>query len=205
MLARAVMSHPVVTVHPWTTVTDTATLLARHGFTAVPVLDDDNRLVGIVTEIDLLRGRVRPDPRRSRWGAGWSSGSYPGNTVDEVVDDPVESLTPGADVADAVRMMSDERIRCLPIVDGGTVVGVVTRRDLLRLVVHDDCSIARDVDAALAGFNDPDRWTVGVQAAVVEIDDFRDCADDRELARRLVSALPGVTGVTVRHLTPDPF
>lgn len=47
---------------------------------------------------------------------------------------PVESLTPGADAADAAEIMLDERIRCLPIVDGHGVVGVITRRDLLGAV-----------------------------------------------------------------------
>ena len=173
MLVREVMSHPVVTVRTWTTVADAASVLSSGGFTAAPVLDDDDRLVGIVSEIDLIRGRVLPDPRRASWNAGRQPAR---STVGQVMTTSVESLTAGADVADAARIMTDERIRCLPIVDGYHVVGVITRRDVLRAAVtRDDHAIKRDVVQALTTFNDPDRWAVNVQAAVVEIEDFLDC------------------------------
>ncbi|HEY0697397.1 MAG TPA: CBS domain-containing protein [Micromonospora sp.] len=57
------MSTPVVTCRPDWPARDAAALLAARGFTALPVVDDDGALVGIVTEADVLRGRVRPDPR----------------------------------------------------------------------------------------------------------------------------------------------
>jgi CBS domain-containing protein len=177
-------------------------VLSGGGFTAAPVLDDDDRLVGIVSEIDLIRGRVQPDPRRSHWTGGRQHG--PG-TVGSVMTSSVESLTAGADLADVARMMVDERIRCVPIVDGYRVVGVITRRDVLRAAVtRDDRAIAQDVARQLETFNDAGRWTVSVQAAVVDIKDSRDCADDRELARRLVAGVAGVAGVTVGHATPLP-
>jgi CBS domain-containing protein len=129
MRAREVMSHPVVTVQMSTSIKAAAQLLVNRGFTAAPVLDDDNRLVGIITEADLIRGALPSDPRiQARWNLNW----LPQGTVADVMSTLVESLTPGADVADAARMMVDERIRCLPIVDGVNVVGVITRRDVLR-------------------------------------------------------------------------
>jgi CBS domain-containing protein len=202
MFAREVMSHPVVTVRDWTTVAQAAEVLSGNGFTAAPVLDDDDRLVGIVSEIDLIRGRIQPDPRRNRWTGGPQHG--PG-TVGAVMTSSVESLTAGADLADVARIMVDERIRCVPIVDGYRVVGVITRRDVLRAAVtRDDRAIAQDVARQLDTFNDAGRWTVSVQAAVVDIKDSRDCADDRELARRLVAGVAGVAGVTVGHATPAP-
>ena len=132
MLARDAMSSPVVTVGAWTPVETAVHLLVDNGFTALPVLDEDNRLVGIVTEADLLRNRMAPDPHRIG-GFDGRRGQRRPQTVGDVMTTPVESLTPGADVADAAQIMVDERIRCLPIVDGRRVVGVLTRRDLLRL------------------------------------------------------------------------
>ena len=202
MLAREVMSHPVVTVRTWTTVAQAASVLTGGGFTAAPVLDDDDRLVGIVSEIDLIRGRVGPDPRHGHWTGSQQQAP---STVAHVMTTNVESLTEGADVADIARIMADERIRCVPIVDGYRVVGVITRRDVLRAAVtRDDRTIQRDIIRELDTFNDPDRWKVNIQAAVVDVEDFRDCADDRELARRLVANVPGVVSVTVRHQTFDP-
>lgn len=130
MLARDVMTRPVISVGTATTVAEASQLLVDRGFTAAPVLDDDGRLVGIVTEADLLRDRIAPDSRRIPSQA--PSRRYRATCVADVMTSPVESLTAGADIADAARIMVDERIRCLPIVDGYGVVGVITRRDLLR-------------------------------------------------------------------------
>lgn len=204
MLVREVMSHPVVTVRAWTTIQETARILAGQGFTSVPVLDDDDELVGIVSEGDLLRKALTPDPRRHPH-VFTRPEPRPGIVAD-VMSIVVQSLTPGADVADAARIMVDDRIRTLPIVDGARVVGVITRRDLLRSsLIRDDESLRRDVNRTLEAFGDPDRWTVTVQAAVADVEDFRDSADDRELALRLVSAIPGIVHVDVHHETPDPF
>jgi len=130
MKARDVMTHPVVTVLTSTTLAEAAQILSSNGFTALPVVDDDGRMVGIVTEADLINERIAPDPGRQYWRPRRSpSGSA---TVERVMTSPVESLTPGADAADAARIMLRQHIRCLPIVDGQHLVGIVTRRDLMR-------------------------------------------------------------------------
>jgi CBS domain-containing protein len=134
MLARDVMTRPVITTLMTTSVIEATHLLIDNGFTALPVIDpEDGRLVGIITEADLLRGRLSADVRRASWAR--STADYRPHTVADVMTSPVESLTAGADIADAARIMVDERIRCLPIVDGYGVVGVITRRDLLRAAV----------------------------------------------------------------------
>ena len=205
MFAREIMSHPAVTMHTRTSLADAAKVLSTMGFTALPVLDDDDRLVGIVSEADLLRMPLPRDPRRHPQPAGMSHRAPP-MTVAEVMTTSVESLTPGADVADAARIMVDEGIRCLPIVDGAQVVGVITRRDLLRTALaRDDAALLADVLTRLDTFDDPGRFSVTVQAAVADIEDFRDNTNDRETARRLVAAVPGVVHVEVHHQTPDPF
>ena len=71
MEAREVMSRPAVTVSTSASIADAARVLIERGFTALPVVDDDDRLVGIVTEADLIRDRVPADPRVHHWhGAG---------------------------------------------------------------------------------------------------------------------------------------
>lgn len=132
MLIREIMSSPAVTVSSASTVRHAAAMLRGRGFTTLPVLDGEGRLVGIVSEADLLEGRVQPDAGRRR--AELPPQLRRGDTVADVMTSPVESLTPGADIADAATTMLDERIRCLPIVDGHTVVGVITRRDLLGAI-----------------------------------------------------------------------
>lgn len=135
MLIRELMSSPAVTVSWASSVEHAADVLRGRGFTALPVIDEEGHLVGIVTEADVLDGRVPPDPRRR--GSAEPDPTRrrrAGRTVADVMTTPVESLTPGADAADAAAIMLDEGIRCLPVVDGHAVVGVVTRRDLLGAI-----------------------------------------------------------------------
>ncbi len=204
MQAREVMSYPVVSVTESTGAAEASMLLCTKGFTALPVVDDDGRLIGIVTEADLIRDRIPPDPRIH----GRHPHAHPSAPllVRDVMTTPVESLTAGADVADAARIMIDERIRCLPIVDGYGLVGILTRRDLLRAALaHDDQDLAEEISRQLAQVDTPERWSVSVQAGVVDIEDFGTDTEDRARAAALAAAVPGVVQVHARHQTPDPF
>ena len=206
MEAREVMSHPAVTVSTSASIADAARVMIERGFTALPVVDDDDRLVGIVTEADLIRDRVPADPRVHRWQVRSHSAVPAVVIVGEVMTSPVESLTSGADVSDAARIMVDERIRCLPIVDGYGVVGILTRRDVLRAAVaHNDRDLEAEISRQLATMDNPDRWRVAVQAGVVDIEDSGTDTIDRALASRLAGAVPGVVRVQTHHETPDPF
>lgn len=204
MKAREVMSHPVVTVTTSTGVKEAGELMCVNGFTALPVVDGDGRLVGIVTEADLIRDRIPPDPRvHGRHPHVSSLGS---SLVADVMTAPVQTLTADADISDAAKLMIDEQIRCLPIVEGARPIGILTRRDLLRAaVVHDDTELADEIYRQLVRVGNPDRWNVSVQAGVADIEDFGSDVDDRKRAARLAAAVPGVVQVQARHQTPDPF
>ena len=190
MLAREIMSHPVVSVQPWTSIAQAAELLAGRGFTALPVVDDHDRLVGIVSHADLIHSPLPPDPGRPpHWIA------YPHNTrsdrVQEVMTTVVHSLAPGAHVADIAKMMLDGRISSLPIVDRWRVVGIITGRDLLRtLLVRADAEGRERFSRQAQAVDDPNRWTGTVGAVTTDIRDFRDDDDgaydlhaDRRFAR----------------------
>lgn len=203
MKIREIMSSPAVTVGASTPVSMVAKILTQQGFTALPVLDERDRLVGIVAEADLLRDRIRQDPRIHGHQAPAADRV---ETVSTVMTTPVESVTPGGDAADVARMMVAENIRCVPVVDGYNVVGVVTRRDLLAAgVVRSDADLERDIELELAAFDAPGRWQVTVQAGVAEIADYRDEPTDRAIVQRLAAAVPGIVAVSVSHQTPDPM
>lgn len=202
MRVREVMSSPVVTVSTTTTADDAARLLCARGFTALPVVDD-GALVGLVSEADLvgtgvIDGSPQPGGRHE----------YPSAEmlVRDVMSTPVESLTPGADVDDAADIMIDERIRCLPVVDGYRVVGIITRRDLLRAALQrDDEGLADQITRQLAGLDTPKRWRVFVQDGVADIEDYGSDVSMRDRAARLAAEVPGVVSVHAHHQTPDPF
>jgi CBS domain-containing protein len=128
MKARDVMTSPVITISPDTSVPSAADFLRSHGFTAAPVVDADGHLVGIVSEADLVRSSVVPD-----W---WVIQREPDPTVEQMMTSAPTTMRSGDDVADVVRVMLDARIRSIPIVDDGELVGIVTRRDVLHVVAH---------------------------------------------------------------------
>lgn len=191
MRARDIMTSPVITVRVETTVQDAAALLAGRGFTALPVVHDDERLIGIVTEADLVRDRFPRDPRSLIHGEP-PAAVVVAETVGEVMTSPAASMGPGADVAVLTKALLDTRQRVMPIVDGPRLVGIVTRRDLVRVVGRDDATIARDVRHRLEVFGGPNRWEVRVHRGVVTIGDQYDDEADRHVAVVLAEAVPGV-------------
>ncbi|MFC4944970.1 HPP family protein [Pseudonocardia sp. GCM10023141] len=120
MRARDVMSSPVLVAKVSWRVEDAAAALARHGFTAMPVVDDDDRLVGIVSEADVVL-----DPMTSRPGPTSS-------TVAGVMSTDVLSVTAHTDLAVVTHRMLTAGVRVVPVLDHGRVAGILTRRDLLR-------------------------------------------------------------------------
>ena len=196
MQARDIMSSPVVSVTPDMTVKYAANLLSAHGFTALPVLDADGRLIGVVTEADLLRDRF-PRDARYRQGEDTVADDPPAGTVGGVMTTPAVGMGAGTDVVDLVRVLLEDRIRSMPIVDGAHVVGIVTRRDLVQALARDDEVISADVRHQLAIYGGPARWTVEVHGGAVEVVDAFDDETDRHAALVLAQAVPGVTAVRV--------
>jgi CBS domain-containing protein len=128
VLARDVMSSPVITLRPDVPVHAAAALLVSHGFTGAPVVDAERRVVGIVTEADLVRGRIVPEGR--------TVPERPEPVVADVMTPAPIAMQPDADLADVVALMLDEGIRSVPIIADGRLVGVVSRRDALRVVAN---------------------------------------------------------------------
>src|SRR5436190_17229689 len=120
------MSSPAVVVSPELSVKEAAALLDAHGFTCLPVVATDGRLVGVVSEAELLADRFPPDPRVPIADRVDTS---PGATVGDVMvrDVLVANLQEG--VADLLTVLRSADVRSLPVVDDGVVVGVATYRD----------------------------------------------------------------------------
>jgi CBS domain-containing protein len=128
MKVREVMSNPVITVRPDTAAHAVAELLVSRGFTAAPVVTAEGKMVGIATETDLLRGRIRPG------AAAVERRSEP--TAAMVMTGRPYTCGPDVDLADVVALMLDHAVRSVPVVDNGRLVGIVSRRDVLRRVAR---------------------------------------------------------------------
>jgi CBS domain-containing protein len=139
------MTRNVITVGPDSFVKQAAEVMAEQGFAALPVVDQHDRLVGIIAEADVLCDRLPPDPRLHLRRDDVATRSVPGQLVRGVMTAGVRSVEPSADVADVARIFIDEHIRSVPVLEHGRTVGIVSRRDLLRGLVRPDDSIRVDL------------------------------------------------------------
>ncbi|OLR93551.1 CBS domain-containing protein [Actinokineospora bangkokensis] len=205
MRAQQVMSKAPLVVHPATAVKRAAALLADAGAAAAPVVDEHERVLGVVTEADLLRHRFPVDPRARRAEAD-ARPPRPARSVGEVMGE-AHAVREHADLAAVSRVLQDGDHPLVPVVTPfGRLVGVVTRRDLLRVVTRPDTAIAGDLRHRLRALAADDRWLVEVVAGEVVLTDSAhgtgdpDGTDptDRYAAEALAEGVPGVVHVEVR-------
>ena len=196
MLARELMTMPVVTLEPDWPVRRAIGVLHRHDITAAPVIDDAGRMVGIVSEMDLLRDAFAADPRATLRAATPAAAPAP-RTVGEVMTGRVLSVPENADVSDVVDLMMSTGVKSVPITRGNRLTGIVSRRDLLGVLAHSDRRIAADVRRALGDeYADEPTWHVRVRDGVAHLSGPADDADAR-IARILAETVAGVRGVEI--------
>lgn len=193
MFVSDVMTWPAVTVTDGTSIKAAARLLRDRDVAAAPVVDDSGALVGMVSEIDLLRGTLPPDPVAHLRPVP-ADEQAPPSLVSHVMTRDVSVLLPHSDLYDAARSMRASGIRSLPVVDGGTVIGVVSRSDLLRVLARDDGEVVRDLRAALAAELGP-RADVEVEVADGVVTLTTGDSADRAAAALVASRVPGVIRV----------
>jgi CBS domain-containing protein len=159
-----IMSSPVVTTRSGALLKDVARLLVERDVSAIPVLDAAGELVGMVSEADVLRIELHEDPRRHVRPDVGHVGSVP-ERVEEVMNGDVVAVAPDADVAEVAALMLDLRIRSIPVVSGSRIDGIVSRRDVLRVLLRSDAEMVRDLEGLMgdlpSGFG---TWTVRVDA-----------------------------------------
>ncbi len=189
MLAREVMTSPVLTIRPDAVIKDAIRMLDRHDITAMPVVDENEHLVGLVSEADLLRGEVMEDPRAHvRPVDGWPES--PATTVADIMTTNVVTTTEAADASDIARLMLDTGVKSIPVVHGHTVVGIVSRRDLIRALATTDEKIQTEIQKLL-GEAHLDGWTVSVSDGDVELAGSGSDQDKR-IAEVLARTVAGV-------------
>ena len=156
MRAIDIMTAPVQTVAPEATVAEIANLLLKHRISAVPVIDD-GRLVGIVSEADLLH-RQEIGTNRTPRGSWWLRLFGPDHSVDDYVKSharkardlmtrEVICVAPETPLAEIANLLDSHGIKRVPVLDGGRLVGIVSRANLVRALAAQ----ARPIAAAAGG------------------------------------------------------
>jgi CBS domain-containing protein len=150
MRVSELMTRNVVTVKPWESCRTAAERMCREKLRHLPVVDENDMLVGIVTDRDLRHRLFVP-------GVFKSIGTLPVDallaavTVKEVMSTPVVTASPNDELEEAARAMLEDKVGSLPIVDGGRVVGILTETDLLRRIVHED-SRSAEIECIVVSF-----------------------------------------------------
>jgi CBS domain-containing protein len=116
--AKDLMTQPVVTVRSDSNLIDTIKLLLRHHLSGLPVVNEDGQVQGIITEHDIMYLAL--------------SGNAADTCVEEAMTREVVTLPPSADLASLIECLGTRRLRRVPIVHEGKLVGIVSRRDILR-------------------------------------------------------------------------
>jgi len=226
MKAADIMTQRVITIRDDATVRDAARLMLQDDVSGLPVVDHDGRLVGIVTEGDLLR-RVETgtEVRRPKWleflvGPGVLSNEYVhshGRRISEVMTTEVVSVIESADLQDVVRLMERRRIKRVVVLRAGRIVGLISRSNLLQALADvmpepaptqaSDAVIRESIVAEM----DKLHWKPGasinpiVHDAVVDLHGV--IYDDREGAalRVLCENVPGVKRVKDHFVWIEPY
>jgi CBS domain-containing protein len=171
MRARDIMTRQVVTFWPDTLVRNAADVLLRRRITAAPVVDREDKLIGMVSEADLIVPR-RPAHPRSQSGREEPEPHWPvaTQTVGDVMTTDVVAMFPTTEIGALAQAMFEYEVRSIPIVQGLIVVGIVSRRDLLKTLIRDDDGIRAEVTNRLEAFTGGQRhWDVRVHDAEVRI------------------------------------
>lgn len=157
LLARDLMTKEVVTVPPETPVASLARLLGERGISAAPVTDGEGRLLGVVTEADLLRRLAAAEDAPVGWlrrlfsNMDRQAEQYArthGAQARDVMTPDVVSVPPDAPAERCAHLMEKHGIKRLPVVDGdGRLRGVVSRADLLRAVLEPPARIGTEAEA----------------------------------------------------------
>ena len=203
---RDVMSTPVVHVPPNTPVKAIAELLLSERVSALPVVDPHGHLLGLVSEEDILIKLIDTSAgARVPWLTG---GHLPhefrrrrdARTAVELMSAPVTCVHPDATLRQAAKTMYLRHLKRLPVIDGSSLVGIVSRSDLLRVYLMPDEHLRRRAEHLLRGALGlgAAALTVSVAEGVVTLEGEVATHSEADLIARMLRRLEGVVGFEPR-------
>lgn len=216
MLVQEVMTAPVVSVGPATSIGDAARLMLLRRISGLPVVHTDGKILGIVSEGDFLRRKeLGTEVKRSRWleflvGPGKAADEYThtrGRKVEEIMSHNVVTVEPTTPLRSVIESMAKHRVKRLPVVVEGKVVGIVARSDILQALAtalhaqNDQPLTDADIEAAVNAELASQGWSrngfikVGVKDGVVELSGCIFDERERVAARVAAENVPGVKSV----------
>jgi len=196
---KEIMTTQVVAVKLGATFKEMAAALRGNRVSAFPVIDEDGKVIGVVSEADMLAREVLDADRAGTITAMLHRGEQhaaDGLTARDLMTHPAITVTPDDSVEQAARLMYTLQVKRLPVIDrSGGLVGIISRADVLAVYDRPDDEIRQEIigNVIVRGFGqDPGRFTVGVQAGVVTV---TGSPESVELGHDLVRKMRYVQGV----------
>jgi CBS-domain-containing membrane protein len=209
MRVDEIMCPEVVGVTPGTSLRDVARLLLVHGISGAPVLSDEGKVLGVVSEGDLLV-KAAAGLGRYEHPSNWLFGDDEGvalkrraQTAAEAMSCPAITIDPRCSVAEAARLMVKRSVNRLPVVDEGRLVGIVTRADVVRAFARPDPELLEQICTEVlleTLWIDPAAVDVTVDEGRVTVSGEVETRTVAELVPAYVSLVPGVVSVDVSRL-----
>jgi CBS domain-containing protein len=209
---KDVMSRLPVSVSETASFRGIAAMLRECRVSAFPVLDADGKVIGVVSEADLLVKEAVADEPNVVWGflAGIvhhaARAKAGGVTAADLMTSPAVTIGPDETVEHAARLMYDRKVKRLPVVDpAGRLVGVISRSDVLAVFDRTDAEIREEImGQVITGRSEPSWYSVIVKDGVVTLEGTPETvAIGRDLTRR-AGRVQGVVAVCDRLMYPVP-
>lgn len=180
MQVSEVMHRPIRAVRHDDTAREAALILAELGYAALPVLDQNDRPIGVLTSGDLLRAGGLDD------------------TVSAVMTAPAVSVPGSAALTEVSSRLATHGLRSLPVVDAdGRVVGMFSRGDALRIMLTPDDALAAGAQNRLDQYSGARRWRVTVDEGDATISGRFTDESERRIAIALTRTVPGIRTATI--------
>lgn len=197
------MTTEVVTAEASESLKSAARKMVDNRVSGLPVVGDDGKLIGVVSEADFLRKELeREHPEGQRLLAALFGGEEPHDealTVGEVMATNVVTIAPEASLSEAARIMAGKGFKRLPVIDSnGELLGVLSRADIVNAFTRPDEIIEDDVREDVARrvlFIDPDELDITVSEGVVSLSGELPARSDARMLEELTRRLDGVVAV----------
>jgi len=196
---KDVMTTQVVAVGTAASFKEMVVKMRESGVSALPVVDGEGRVIGVVSEADMLNKEAGLDTEPGELSSllrFTEREKAAGVTAAELMTKPPVTIGPGAPVAEAARLMRDRRVKRLPVItDTGLLIGIISRADALRVFARPDADIRRDAEEEVIAetfLADSPLVSVTVHDGIVTLTGRTDTG---QLARGLVAAIRQIDGV----------
>ena len=205
MKVKELMTGDVVATGPEASLKEVAAILAARRISGLPVISEQRRVLGVVSEADILVKEQGPEPLHGGL-IGWllagglaDDDKLVARTADDAMTTPAITIGAESDVSEAARLMTENGIKRLPVVDSnGQLTGIVTRADLVKAFARADVEIEREIREDVLRdtlWIDDGKLDVKVERGEVTLAGQVERRTDADLLPRFVARVPGVISV----------